>query len=297
MLIDAVIVSYNSRASLRGCVEPLAGMEDVAVHVVDNASPDNPLPTLAGLKIDAVRASHNGGFSYGCNLGAARGRAPYVLLLNPDARIDERSLRALRAVLERDSAAGIVGPRTLDDDGSLVPSQRREPRLRSTLGQALFAHRVLPGATWTDELITDTAAYERRESPDWLSGACLLVRRDALEAIGGFDEGFFLYCEDTDLCRRLRNLGWGVRYEPAATAHHVGGASLPRHRLLAVHARSRVRYARKHRGRAAALVETALIGLHALTHALANVGRGPQALGHMRALGAVVADTQPRAAS
>jgi N-acetylglucosaminyl-diphospho-decaprenol L-rhamnosyltransferase len=295
MQIDAVIVSYNSRSSLRGCVEPLAAISDVTVFVVDNASPDDPLPSIADLEVEALRAPRNGGFSYGCNLGAARGRAPYVLFLNPDARIDARSLGALRDVLERDPAAGVVGPRTLDSNGILLPTQRREPRLRSTFGQAVFAHRLVRSAAWTDELVTEPEAYGRAGRPDWLSGSCLLVRREALEAIGGFDEGFFLYCEDTDVCRRLRDAGWGVRYEPAATAHHAGGASLPRHRLLAVHALSRVHYARKHRGRAAAIVETALVGLHAFTHALVNVRRGPQALGHARALRAIADGSHPTA--
>ena len=94
----------------------------------------------------------------------------------------------------------------------------------------------------------DRGAYDEAGDAEWLSGACLLVRRSALEQIGGLDEGFFLYCEDTDLCERLADAGWGVRYEPGATARHEEGGSAPRHRLQAVHAASRVRYARKHPG-------------------------------------------------
>jgi GT2 family glycosyltransferase len=286
--IDAVIVAYNSSRTLRGCVEPLAAMPSVSVIVVDNASPEDSLPAIAGLDAHTIRAPRNGGFSYGCNLGATAGSAPYVLLLNPDARIEESELATLKGRLDADPALGIVGPRTLDADGSLVLSQRRFPTLRRTLSQALFLHRVFPRAAWADEMIADPAEYERAGTPDWLSGAALLIRRSALEGIGGMDEDFFLYCEDTDVCKRLHDAGWGVRYEPAATAHHEEGSSAPRHRLQAIHARSRVTYARKHTGRVAALAETALIALHELTHAVINLPRAPKARGHARALREVV---------
>jgi len=286
--IDAVVVAYNSGATLRGCVEPLTGIAAVSVTVVDNASPEDPLPAIAGLPVSAIRAPRNGGFSYGCNLGASGGGAPYVLLLNPDARIDAAGVDALREVLDRDPAAGIAGPRILDADGSLLYSQRRFPRLGSTLAQALFLHRIFRRARWSDELVRRPEAYERPGSPDWLSGACLLVRRSALEEVGGLDEGFFLYCEDTDLCRRLSRRGWGVRYVPGATARHSEGSSAPRAELQAIHARSRVRYARLHSGRALAALEIGAIALHELTHAVANVPRRPTLRGHARALRAVL---------
>jgi N-acetylglucosaminyl-diphospho-decaprenol L-rhamnosyltransferase len=287
--IDAVIVAYNSRATLRGGVEPLAEMPDVSVVVVDNASPEDPLPAVAELPVTMVRAPRNGGFSYGCNLGALEGDAPYILLLNPDARIDAGSLGAMRAVLERDPAVGVVGPRILDDDGALLYSRRRYPRLRSTLAQALFLHRIFRTAAWSDEVVRDRGAYEQPGDVEWLSGACLLVRRSAFDQIGGLDEGFFLYCEDTDLCRRLADGGWAVRYEPGATARHEEGSSAPRHGLEAVHASSRVRYARKHSRRSAALVEVIMIALHEFTHAVVNMPSWPKARGHARALRAVVA--------
>ena len=100
---------------------------------------------------------------------------------------------------------------SIHDDGSLDFSQRLFPRLRSTYAQALFLHRVFPRATWTDELVRDEDAYARRGSPDWVSGACILVRRDALVELGGLDEGFFMYCEDIDLCRRLQVVGLRAR--------------------------------------------------------------------------------------
>ena len=282
--VDVVIVSYNSRDRLRACVEPLLGLDDIHVIVADNASPDRSLEALEGLDLTLVQLDHNGGFASGVNAGTREGSAPYVLLLNPDARIDAAAVRALAKVLDEDPRVGAVAPFIRDEDGSIEWSQRRFPRLRSTYAQALFLHRVFPEATWTDELVRDEAAYRSRTSPDWVSGACLLLQRRALEELGGLDDDFFMYCEDIDVCRRLRDAGYSIAFEPAAEVVHEGGASSPPGRLLPVLAASRIRYAQKHRGRAGALVERAGVGLGALTHAA--LGRGGRAVraGYARAL-------------
>src|SRR3954454_20291434 len=244
--VDVVVVAYNSAHTLRACVEPLAELDDVRVHVVDNASPEDSLPSIEGLDVDAHRAPRNGGFSYGCNRGAARGDAPYVLFLNPDAQIDRESLAAMREVLDRDDRVALTAPRILEGDGSVLFSQRRFPRVRSTYAQALFLHRAFPRAAWSDELLRGRGLYDRDGSPDWVSGACMLVRRSAFQAVGGFDEGFFIYCEDADLCLRLRRAGHDLRFVAAAEARHAEGSSAPRGEMLAVHMRSRLHYAEKH---------------------------------------------------
>ena len=287
--IDAVVVSYRSEATLRGCIEPLAAIPGVRVTVVDNASPDDGLATIAGLGADLVRSPRNGGFSYGCNLGAARGSAPHLLFLNPDARIHGAALRALVEALDADPAAALVGPRIQEEDGLLAWSQRRFPCRRSTFAQALFLHRLWPLAPWTDELIRDRAAYDRPATPDWVSGACMLVRRDAFEAVGGFDEDFFLYCEDTDLCRRLRDAGHEVRYEPTAEVRHVGGASSGAGETQAIAARSRVRYARKHDGPVGARVQALGVALGEATHALTALMRPASRRGHLAGARAALA--------
>ena len=284
--VQVVVVAYNSATVLPGCVAPLAALDWVDVTVVDNASSDDSLAAVSKLPVDAVRAPSNGGFAAGCNIGIPRSRSPYVLLVNPDARIAPAELATLVNVLEREPGAAIVAPRLLESDGSLAWSQFRFPRRRSTYAQALFLHRLWPLACWTDEQVRDPAAYLRSGSPEWVSGACLLVRRAVLEQIGPLDEGFFMYCEDMDLCARARARGWNVRFEPRATAQHDGGASRSRHDLLAVYARSRVRFARKHAGRGAASAEAAGVMLGHLTHALANARRPPARRGHLRALAA-----------
>jgi N-acetylglucosaminyl-diphospho-decaprenol L-rhamnosyltransferase len=285
---DAVIVSYNSRDTLRGCVEPLSRMGGVAVTVVDNNSPDDPLDTIADLPVRVIRSGRNGGFGFGCNLGSAAGSAPYVLFLNPDAQLDQASLERMGAVLDAEPEVAVVGPRTVDENGALHHTQRNFPRVRSSWAQALFLHRVFRRARWTDEVIWDAVAYERPGSPEWLSGSCLLVRRSALEAIGGFDERFFLYCEDVDLCHQLRDAGHEVRYEAGAVARHVGGASAPRATTLPIYARSRVLYARKYYRRPAVAVERVGVAIGELLHAAVSLARPAKARAHVLALQALL---------
>ena len=282
--VDVVIVSYNSRDRLRACIEPLLSVPRVRVIVVDNASPDASLDAVRDLQVSTVQLSSNGGFAHGVNVGWRAGSAPYVLLLNPDARIDRRSLEVLVQSLEVDPALGAVAPRIVDGQGSIDFSQRRFPRLRSTYARALFLHRIFAAAAWTDEVVRDEAAYATRGAPEWVSGACILLRRDALVELAGLDEGFFMYAEDIDLCRRLRAAGYGLLFEPAATVEHEGGASTPRTELLPVLAASRLRYATKHRGRATALLERIGIALEAATHVVVSRGGLAARAAHARAL-------------
>jgi N-acetylglucosaminyl-diphospho-decaprenol L-rhamnosyltransferase len=286
--IDVVVVSYNSRDTLRDCVEPLVGLPGVSVTVVDNASPDRSLEAIADLPVQAIDSGRNGGFAFGCNLGMAAGSAPFVLFLNPDARIDASGLDVLAAALEAEPAVAIVGPRLFEDGDRLVPSMRRYQRTGSTWAQALFLHRVLRRAAWANEIVREPADYERVAYPEWLSGACMLGRRSALQPIGGFDEGFFLYCEDMDLCARLRAAGHEVRYEPAVAVHHEGGRSAPRASLYAILARSRTRYAREHYGPVSAFLQRAGLAVNALTHVIVAAGRRERARGHAAALRAVL---------
>lgn len=284
-LVDVVVVSYNSRTHLRNAVASLSQLEDVHVIVVDNASDDRSLDVVSDLNVTSIQRTVNGGFAAGCNDGWRAGDAPYVLFLNPDASIDEPSLRALVARLDRDESLGLVAPRIENEDGSLAWSQRRFPRLRSTYARALFLHRVLPGARWTDDLIRDPSAYEASGCPDWVSGACLLVRRSSLETIGGWDDSFFLYGEDIDLCRRLRATGHEILFDPSARAIHLAGQSAPRSGALPLLAASRIAYNRKHRNRIFSTADRIGIALGALTHVVVSSGGTAARVGHARAFG------------
>lgn len=264
--MDVIIVSFNSREHLRATVAPLAAPRWAHVVVVDNASADGSIEAVRGLDVHCVSLPSNGGFARGCNIGFRTGRSPYVLFLNPDARIEPQSLEKLVQVLDENATLGAVGPQLLDEEGALEHSQRLFQRPSTILAQALFLHRVFPEALWADDAVHDTARYEQSQPVEWLPAACLLVRRNLLERLDGFDEGFFHYCEDMDLCRRMRGLGMGIRYEPKATAIHIGGQSAPRASLLPQLTASKIRYARKHHGRLGGWLHRLALIIHAGTH-------------------------------
>lgn len=286
--VDVIVVSYNSRETLRDCVEPLTRHDDVNVTVVDNASSDGSLESVADLRLTAIATGRNGGFAYGCNRGLAAGSAPYVLFINPDARIDAQGLSQLVAVLDAEPAVGVVGPRLTDADGALVRSMRRYQRLGSTWATALFLHRVFRHAAWANEIVGDPREYERAAYPEWISGACMLARRSVLEQISGFSEDFFLYGEDMDLCARIREAGWLVRYEPGAVVFHEGGHSAPRPSLYAVLATSRIEFARRHHTAASAIGERFGLCVGAVTHIVASCRRPARRQGHVAALRATL---------
>jgi len=283
-VVDVVIVAYNSRLTLRSCVAPLSDTKGIRVIVVDNASSDAGTETVADLSVDVIRASENRGFAAGCNLSWRSGTAAFVLFLNPDARIAPASVEELVRRLEERLECGAIGPRIVDGEGALDYSLRRFPRLRTTYSQALFLHRLLPRAGWVDEVVREVNAYERPGSPEWVSGACVLVRRPVLEQLCGFDEGYFHYSEDKDLCRRIRDLGFDIRYAPGALVVHEGGHSARRASLLPLLARNRIRYATLHRGRAYALLERGGVALGAVTHLVAGRGGRERRAGHVGAL-------------
>lgn len=281
-VVDVVVVSYNSRGTLRACVEPLVSESALEVLVVDNASPDESLADVADLPLERLPLDRNFGFAYACNRGFEAGSAPYVLFLNPDARISADSIQALAGTLASDETLGAVAPRLLTEDGEIDYSVRRFPRLRSTFSQALFLHRLFPRADWVDEVVRQPSRYEKRGPVEWVSGACVLVRREALDSIGGWDERFFLYGEDVDLCRRFSERGLGVVYEPAATAVHVGGASAPRAQLIPLLVRGRALFVGKHDRPAVAFLHRVGLAVGSLTHAVLTTQGSAARRGHLR---------------
>jgi GT2 family glycosyltransferase len=292
--VDVVIVSYNSSDHLRSCVEPLLSTGELNVIVVDNASTDQSLGTIADLPVTVAAEAVNRGFAHGCNRGWRLGRAPYVLFLNPDAQISPAAIRTLVDVLNGDMSIGIVGPRIVNEDGSLALSQHRFPRVRSTFSEALYLHHLWPGRAWSSETVWDLDRYAQSCDVEWLSGACLLVRRDLVERLGGFDEAFFMYSEDTELCRAAWSCGFRVRYEPASVAVHAGGRSAPRSTLLPVLARSRLLYAAKNYPRVLVIAHRIGIALEAVTHAILCKGGLPARRGYVGSLRAAVAHTYAR---
>jgi GT2 family glycosyltransferase len=244
MTIDVVVVAYRSAAHLRTCVEPLAGEEDLRVIVVDNACPENSAATVADLPIELAEMGRNAGFAAACNAGARRGSGEGILFLNPDAVMTPADVRVLAAAFEADRSLAAVAPRIVAPTGETERSMFREPRLASSFGEAFFLHHVFRDAQWATEQVR--TGYDRFLAPEALIGAVLLVRRSTFERVGGFDEAFFLYCEDIDLCTRLRRAGFTLLYEPAATARHARGGSTPAGYQAALRAEARIVYARLH---------------------------------------------------
>jgi GT2 family glycosyltransferase len=282
--VDVVTVTYRSGETVRRAVGPLTGLDWVHVIAVDNASGDGTVDLLHTLPVETIALTKNGGFAHGCNVGWRAGSSPYVLFLNPDAQLGPDALAKLVEQLDREERAGAVAPRIEEPDGSLDFSLRRFPRVRSGFAQAFFLHRVFPRASWVDEVIRDPSEYEYAHTVDWVSGACFAVRRPVLEQVGGMDEEYFHYSEDTDICATIWEAGYEVRYVPDAVAVHEGGASSPRTRLLAILAASRIRYSAKHNRPLAAALVRASVALGAMTHVF--IARSVAARrGHLRALG------------
>ncbi|MBI5837557.1 MAG: glycosyltransferase family 2 protein [Candidatus Eisenbacteria bacterium] len=255
--LGVIVVTYRSGRHLDGC---FAGLRSVAapgaVVVVDSASPDDTLEVAAALwpETTRLRMDDNLGYAAGVNAGLRLLSQPFVLVLNPDTRVDSSGLRAGLEWLRRHTEFGMLGPRLLGADGRPQASRLHEP----TIPWA-FRTYLARDAREAPPLAHVDGALEARV----LAGAALLVRRDACRAVGGMDEGFWLFSEEVDWCVRFRRAGYRLASLPGWTLTHLGGAStalLPVHHQAMVH-RSRHRYFLKHHGRAAAGVFRLLLGL------------------------------------
>lgn len=216
-------MTYNSEEHIVALLESLrTEFEDTpggVVIVVDNGSTDGTLALLDARKDITVVRSENTGFAGGVNTGVrASPGGSTILVLNPDATVSPGAVSAMQRALAT-PGVGIVAPRMLESDGSLSPSIRREPSLLRAGG---FSFTRLPAFA---ERVEDPRAYIDEHTVDWAVGAALLIDRECFDQLGGFDESFFLYSEETDFCLRARDAGWHTLYTPTAEVMHVGGAS------------------------------------------------------------------------
>lgn len=235
--VSAVVVNYNAGELLLACVRSLLAEDPAEVVVVDNGSHDGSVRALAAVpQVRVLETGRNRGYGGGANLGAGETGAPYLLVCNPDLVVTRGALATLVARLEADATLGVVGPMLRDSHGEVYPSGRDFPRLADAVGHA-FVGLFWGGNPWTRRYRHLGGDQHRSRRADWVSGAFMLLRRDAFAAVGGFDEAFFMYMEDVDLCWRLRRAGWGCAYEPAAEVHHEQGHSTSRHpyRMLVAH--------------------------------------------------------------
>ncbi len=254
-----MVVDHHSGELLTRCVASLQAEGFHPVVVVDNADPPAPgrprlRPSLASAPprperrlpdVVWIDPARNLGYGAGANRGVAAvtGTGP-VLVANPDVALHSGAAAALAAALDADPSAAVVGPRIVQADGTRYPSARRFPSLVDAAGHALLS------SWWPDNRFSrryrmDDLSVDQSTPVDWVSGACMLVRRSAWEELGGFDESYFMYAEDMDLCWRARQAGWQVLYVPQAVVTHLQGRSTRRrpYRMLLAHHRSALRFA------------------------------------------------------
>lgn len=248
--VRVVVVTYNSRVVLGPFFASLtdAGVRDLEVVVVDNASAEPPLESDLPAYARLIVAERNLGYGGGANLGLVGATAPWLVVANPDVVWEPGSLAHLLKRAEAWPRAGVVGPAVIDTDGTIYPSAREFPSLTSGIGHALLA-KVWSGNPWTRRYHSTTLAEER--TTDWLSGSCLVIRREAFQSVGGFDENYFMFFEDVDLCDSLGKIGWSSVYLPSAQIRHEQGHSWRKRpeAMLRAHHNSAYRYlARKYSG-------------------------------------------------
>jgi N-acetylglucosaminyl-diphospho-decaprenol L-rhamnosyltransferase len=243
--VSVVVVTLNSMPYLERCLESVAAYE---VVVVDHGSTDGSLE-LVRERFPHARLieQENRGFGAGMNTGMRAAGGRYFLLLNADAWPVGDAVARLRAFADEHPEAAVVGPRLLHPDGSLQPSVRGFPTLWRLATEFFFLRKLAPRSRLFNAFYGAGFDHRSVREAEWLGGACLLVRREAADAVGPFDESFFLFSEEVDWCYRFRRAGWKVLFYPGAEFVHVIGAAYNPSlfdELMGAH----LRYFAKHRG-------------------------------------------------
>lgn len=254
--VAVVTVAYRSNAVLPGFLGSIAGASahPVATVVVDNRPDDESQAAALAAQHGAgyVALPANPGYGGAINAGVATldPTVRWVLISNPDVVLDDGLIDALVAVGDSEPAIGAIGPAVRNPDGTVYPSARRVPSLRTGIGHALFVN-LWHDNPWTRRYRQDAAEAVTERDAGWLSGACVLVRRDVFEQLGGFDEGYFMYFEDVDLGYRLGKAGYRNRYVPSVGVTHIGAHTASRESeamIRAHHSSARRFIARKYSG-------------------------------------------------
>lgn len=262
--VSAIVVTHNAAPWIERPLESLR-LTGAEVIVVDNASTDDTLAIVRERFPEArILEQENRGFGAGNNTGMRAAAGRYFLLLNPDAWLTEEAFEDMVAFADEHPEAGVVGPRLLNPDGSLQRSVRGYPTPWRLATEYFFLRKLAPHSEALNALFGAGFDHESVREADYLFGACLLVRREAVDSIGGFDEDFFLMSEEVDWCYRFRQAGWKVLFYPGAEVFHVVGASLNPARFEDV-VRGHLQFLRKHRGvRVAERARRVMLwGLHA----------------------------------
>ena len=256
--VSCIIVNYNAGKRLSACIESiLQNKIRLEILVIDNASTDSSIPELirqygTDSRLTITKNTQNTGFSAACNQGARLAEGDYLLFLNPDCVLEEAAISELTSVFDSEDRTGMAGPLLLNPDGTeqaggrrraptpfnalirFSPILKRIPGLRGKMAKMDFNQNVTP-------------APDQPSQTDAISGACMLLSREAFTGTGGFDEGYFMHCEDLDLCMRIRQEGYNILFTPMAkVTHYAGTCSTARPWFVEWHKhRGMVRYYRK----------------------------------------------------
>jgi GT2 family glycosyltransferase len=248
-----IIVSHDSAEWLGPCLTSLfehAGELSLDVVVVENGGSRRTAELIeAGFPTVRVLECENRGFAHANNVGFRAVSAPLVLFLNPDTEVVSGTLREVVNVLLTRPGLGLVGVRQVTPDGELWPTIRRFPNAARTLFEALGVESLPWQPGWLGERELDLSKYEREQECDWTSGSFMLARRSAIAEAGLMDERFFLYCEEPDLCLRIKRAGWSIRHLPYLTIVHHAGRGRWNETLSAQDAYARRQYMEKNYSR------------------------------------------------
>lgn len=269
-VVTVVVVSWNTRERLLACLDALDRSRSpfgVETIVVDNASADATPAAVRDHRpgVRLIQNDRNAGFAAACNQGIRASGERYVLLLNPDTEVHPDALRVLIETLGSRENAAAAGPLVVDGRGVLERSCHPFPTVGRELARLLHLDGILriryPMEAWGEDAVREV---------DALQGACLLLRRDVLDEVGLLDEGFFMYTEEIDLCRRIAAAGRDVLWVPRARVVHHGAEStrqVARSMFFRLY-ESKLRYIRKHHGRAAAFGYKLILGVTSLLRLL-----------------------------
>ncbi|VAW32661.1 dTDP-Rha:A-D-GlcNAc-diphosphoryl polyprenol, A-3-L-rhamnosyl transferase WbbL [hydrothermal vent metagenome] len=267
--LSIIIVSWNVRELLQNCLCSVVAQQGLAqprlrlqIIVVDNASDDGSVEMVAEQfpQVKMIACSDNVGFPKGNNLGLVQANGRFILLLNPDTVVHEGAFAQMIRYLQQNEQVGVLGAQLLNEDGTVQSSRRRFPTLKTAFFESTWLEPYAPRAVLDDyyarDVYVDATGDEETAVVDWVMGACLMTRQEVVAQVGGLDEAYFMYSEELDYCRRIKQAGWQVVYYPSAKVTHLLGKSSEQaitHRHINFN-QAKLRYFRKYHGRLAAAV-------------------------------------------
>ncbi len=256
--VAVVVATYNALPWLERC---LASVSEYPTVVVDHGSDDGTLEVARRFEHVRVVEQENRGVGAGWNRGLAETSEPWVLLLNADAWVLGDAVARLVEFGEAHPEAALVGPKLVNPDGTLQRSARGFPTPWRLATEYFFLRKLAPRSRALNAFYAANWDHAAVREVEWLSGAAMLVRRAAVGVVGGVDEGYFMFNEESDWHYRMRAAGWQVVFFPGAEVVHVGGGATKRDwgRMFTTQVRSHVRFVRKHQGAGAATLARALL--------------------------------------